>query len=115
MTESQDITFKAGGPREEGEEGLGAAGMSRMVPPQSQPRSSRAVRGKPAPPEELQEGQARARAPASALHPEAGAEVFQQRPVFSSPSHSGHFFLASPSSPGLGHSGVSSEHFWHPL
>lgn len=47
MTESQDLIFKAEGPREQGEEGLGTAVMSRMVPPRFQPRSSRAVQGKP--------------------------------------------------------------------
>ena len=42
---------------------------------------------------ELQEGRERALSPASALSPEAGA-VSQQKPVFSSPSYSGHFFFS---------------------
>lgn len=48
MTESQDMTFKAQGPREEGEKGLGTTVMSRMVHLSSSPGAAGLCEASPA-------------------------------------------------------------------
>lgn len=48
VTESQDMTFKAEGPREEGEKGLGTTVMSRMMHLSSSPGAAGLCEASPA-------------------------------------------------------------------